>query len=536
MSECPLISDDQAIKDARYRQEITPRKRETTASTTTLGSPGARSRWRHFSKIARHAHGSTEDPDLEAVSSADIVSPNGETRPLSQGSVSSTTWQGKIMGLPYFLEMVDQKHRYGSNLRQYHAEWLKADTHENFFYWLDHGDGRNVEIERVSRHRLEKEQVRYLSREERLTYLVVIDGEGKLCWNKDGLRIDTTPEWKDSLEGIVSLESHAKTFREDEIRALEQKAAESRGDKTTSDDAHSSSAGSSSGSASDAERRYPDPDDFQKARGVTKVTHVSVDTIMNRLLRKSVKKKTWIFVVDTSMNLYVGIKQSGSFQHSSFMRGSRISSAGQIKIKRGQLRSLSPLSGHYQPPLAAFRHFVQHLHEAGVDMSRVSISKSYAVLLGLEAYLGGKTRVHKAEKGIKEGVERIVHPAEAKARREAAKDLSQSARLEEEHRRRQQQQQQQQSALSWRGRMATGLTGRVRSMKVDDGSYDDSQITTMRRPPTAGTAEPTAESSTPHGPGLPDGEVPSLKSTTVTDGTKSRQGAAKPPGPHASPV
>ena len=34
----------------------------------------------------------------------------------------------KMMGLDYFLEMVDHKHRYGSNLRRYHAEWKKADS------------------------------------------------------------------------------------------------------------------------------------------------------------------------------------------------------------------------------------------------------------------------------------------------------------------------------------------------------------------------------------------------------------------------
>lgn len=48
--------------------------------------------------------------------------------------------------------------------------------------------------------------------------------------------------------------------------------------------------------------------------------------------------------------------------------------------------SLSPLSGHYRPPANNFRKFVNSLKEAGVDMSHVSISKSYAILVGLEAY------------------------------------------------------------------------------------------------------------------------------------------------------
>ena len=417
---------------------------------------------------------------MEPMTSAEITMPNDETRPLSAegGSINSTTWRGKLMGLPYFLEMVDQKHRYGSNLRAYHAEWLKADTHENFFYWLDHGAGREVETEKASRLRLEKEQVRYLSREERLQYLVAVDHEGKLCWNKNGDRIDTSPEYRDSVIGIVRQDDPSKTFRQDEIQALEAAAAGNHHDAPHSDDASSglsSSAGSHS--VSDGERRYPDPDDFNEAKGVKKVAHFSPETVMNRLLRKSVKKKTWIFVADTSMNLHVGIKQSGSFQHSSFMRGSRISSAGQIKIKRGQLRSLSPLSGHYQPPLAAFRHFVRHLETSGVDMSRVSISKSYAVLLGLEAYIGGKTRVQKFERGLKDGLDRVLHPAEAKARREAAKDSSQSARLEEAHRRRQQQER---AAISWRGRVADGWTSRVDSTRAGAGPYGPDSRPTPR--------------------------------------------------------
>lgn len=47
--------------------------------------------------------------------------------------------------------------------------------------------------------------------------------------------------------------------------------------------------------------------------------------------------------LDASFRLYIGYKQSGAFQHSSFLHGARILAAGQIKVKRGQLRRLSPL-------------------------------------------------------------------------------------------------------------------------------------------------------------------------------------------------
>src|ERR1700761_3807621 len=65
----------------------------------------------------------------------------------------------KMMDLQYWLEMVDTKHRYGANLRAYHLEWQKSTTRENFFYWLDHGEGKNLELPTISRERLETMQV-----------------------------------------------------------------------------------------------------------------------------------------------------------------------------------------------------------------------------------------------------------------------------------------------------------------------------------------------------------------------------------------
>ena len=56
-------------------------------------------------------------------------------------------------------------------------------------------------------------------------------------------------------------------------------------------------------------------------------------SMFDKLLRKSVRRNTWIFVADTSFRLYVGIKASGAFQHSSFLRGARISAAGLIKVR-----------------------------------------------------------------------------------------------------------------------------------------------------------------------------------------------------------
>ncbi|OAQ98158.1 hypothetical protein LLEC1_01496 [Akanthomyces lecanii] len=281
--------------------------------------------------------------------------------------------EARTMGLQYFLEMIDVKHRYGSNLRIYHEEWKRSDAQENFLYWLDYGAGRHVELDACPREQLEREQVRYLSREERQYYLVKVDAEGRLCWAKNGARIDTTEQFRDSVHGIVPADDATPVFRP---------TANPLADNSDSD----SDSSAESRREADRAAKYATPE-FDNASGVKKIHHLSTSTIINKLLRKSVRPNCWIFVADTNFRLYVGIKDSGAFQHSSFLQGGRISAAGLIKIKNGRLQSLSPLSGHYRPPSSNFRAFLQSLKLEGVDMGHLTVSKSYAVLVGLETYI-----------------------------------------------------------------------------------------------------------------------------------------------------
>ena len=324
-----------------------------------------------------------------------------------------------MMDLQYFLEMVDVKHRYGSNLRTYHEEWKKSDTKENFFFWLDYGEGRYVDTAGCPRERLDRERVRYLSKEERLDYLVKIDKEGRLCWAKNGVRIDTTEKYKDSIHGIVPATEDTPAYA-----PVDAEAAPSSSSSSVSSAHHSAD------DEADRASKYATPA-LDNSKGMKEVKHVSAATIFNKLLRGSVKKNTWIFVADTSFRLYVGIKQSGAFQHSSFLHGSRISAAGLIKVKNGRLAKLSPLSGHYRPPVSNFRAFVHSLKETGVDMSHVSISRSYAVLVGLEAYVKTRRRGKRFVKALIKGRDKLIDPAEVARKEERERDKSESAAMEQ---------------------------------------------------------------------------------------------------------
>lgn len=304
-------------------------------------------------KIARHAGADEDSDDAEDSSSSSLneedlqgmsAEKKAEVRKKRMKSRAKRRERAIMMGLQYFLEMVDLKHRYGSNLRAYHEEWKKSNTNENFFYWLDYGEGRQIDLAACPRERLDREQVRYLSREERQYYLVKVDVEGRLVWAKNGMRIDTTEKWKDSIHGIVPIDDPTPSFS-----ANIESHVQVKSNVESPPQPHSHSGSSSLRSSRESEleaamaAKYADPD-FDDRKGVRKIRHVSAATIFNKLLRKTVRKNTWIFVADTSFRLYVGVKNSGAFQHSSFLQGSRISAAGLIKIKNGRLSSLSPLS------------------------------------------------------------------------------------------------------------------------------------------------------------------------------------------------
>ncbi|KAG6207359.1 hypothetical protein E4U35_001018 [Claviceps purpurea] len=432
-----------AVREAQFRQSTKPRASAIGETAVENGEVlglddpvdyrpvSARQKWKKVSLVARRAGHDDSDTDTDTdfesgansdVDGASIAESRNVMKQRNEKAKAERRQAARMMALQYFLEMVDSKHRYGSNLRMYHEEWKKSNTTENYFYWLDYGEGKNIELDTCPRDRLAREQVRYLSREERQYYLVRVDEEGRLCWAKTGARIDTTEEFKDSVHGIVPINDPTPAFRPGEAAQHAH---------VIDNDSDSSDSDSSAESKREADRaaKYANPN-FDKSKGVKKVTHISASTIFNQLLRKSVKKNTWIFVADTSFRLYVGIKDSGGFQHSSFLQGSRISAAGLIKIKNGRLSSLSPLSGHYRPPASNFRAFVRNLKDEGVDTSHVSISKSYTILVGLETYLKTRRKGKEWMGKLVRSKDKVLAPEEVKKKDEAQLDKSKSAATE----------------------------------------------------------------------------------------------------------
>ncbi|KAI4217360.1 MAG: hypothetical protein LQ351_000669 [Letrouitia transgressa] len=394
----------EAIKEAKYRDITAPRPSSNDAASPISPSPSSpKQQWRRVNDIVRRAGGEGKD-DLPPN---DLSPIEAQARPGLKDDRAPTST--RTMDLAYFLEMVDQHHRYGSHLRKYHALWQQLSTHENFFYWLDYGEGKDVSLESCSREKLDSMRVRYLGKEERGNYAVEVGPGGKLCWKRNGVRVDTGVGWRDSVKGIVRVGDPAPepevggrfyvSSSESSIGSLSsvgggRVSEEKGGAEARVKEMKSRTAQGLKTWLQDSKMKIMAHRPFKQQRDES--------TEEERRQRKKMKKRKWIFVADPSHNLYIGIKQSGAFQHSSFLHGGRVSAAGLIEVHDGQLRFLQPRSGHYKPPASNFQAFVHSLQDQGCDMSMFSLPRSYAVLIGMEGYARGMKAVGK----IKEKVEK----------------------------------------------------------------------------------------------------------------------------------
>ncbi|XP_030924802.1 IQ domain-containing protein IQM6-like [Quercus lobata] len=218
--------------------------------------------------------------DIEKPESALSRWSRATIRAARVGKGISKVGNAKELASPHWLEAIDPHHRYGHNLQFYYAKWLHCESKQPFFYWLDIGEGKEVNHERCSRSKLQQQCIRYLGPAERKAYEVVVQ-DGKLIFNHSGEFLHT-------------------------------------------------------------------------AGGPENVK--------------------WIFVLSTFKTLYVGLKNKGTFQHSSFLAGGAILCAGRLEVEDGIVKAVWPHSGHYQPTVENFQEFLSFLKERNVDLNNVKKS------------------------------------------------------------------------------------------------------------------------------------------------------------------
>ncbi|KAD7478248.1 hypothetical protein E3N88_01384 [Mikania micrantha] len=202
------------------------------------------------------------------------------TRAAKVGKGLSKNEKARKLALQHWLEAIDPRHRYGHNLQFYYTKWLHSASRQPFFYWLDIGEGKGVDLERCPRTKLFQQCIKYLGPKEREAYEVTVQ-DGKFMYKLSKTVIDTTGG----------------------------------------------------------------PDGTK-----------------------------WIFVLSTTMVLYIGTKKKGKFQHSSFLAGGATVSAGRLVIRDGILEAVWPHSGHYLPTEENFDAFMSFLDQHHVDLHAVKKS------------------------------------------------------------------------------------------------------------------------------------------------------------------
>ncbi|KAF8041111.1 hypothetical protein BT93_B3128 [Corymbia citriodora subsp. variegata] len=118
------------------------------------------------------------------------------TRAAKVGKGLSKNDNAQKLALQHWLEAIDPRHRYGHNLQFYYVRWLHSQSREPFFYWLDIGEGKEVNLEECPRAKLQQQCIKYLGPMERKAYEVVIE-DGKLFYKQSGKPIHTTGEPRD---------------------------------------------------------------------------------------------------------------------------------------------------------------------------------------------------------------------------------------------------------------------------------------------------------------------------------------------------
>lgn len=81
-----------------------------------------------------------------------------------------------------------------------------------------------------------------------------------------------------------------------------------------------------------------------------------------------------IFVMDRDGHIFTGGYSRGEFHHSSFLAGGWSTAAGVIKITQGQVVSVCPDSGHYQPGKQQMLNVVERLKTYGVNIQKLSVN------------------------------------------------------------------------------------------------------------------------------------------------------------------
>ncbi|KAK1282145.1 hypothetical protein QJS10_CPB22g01234 [Acorus calamus] len=134
------------------------------------------------------------------------------TRAAKVGKGLSKDEKARKLALQHWLEAIDPRHRYGHNLHFYYDNWLHCESRQPFFYWLDVGEGKEVNLAKeCSRSKLQQQCIKYLGPKEREVYEVIVE-DGKLIYKQTGELMDTTSQSQKQSKWIFVLSTSKKLY------------------------------------------------------------------------------------------------------------------------------------------------------------------------------------------------------------------------------------------------------------------------------------------------------------------------------------
>ncbi|KAL9672587.1 hypothetical protein QQ045_028838 [Rhodiola kirilowii] len=253
------------------------------------------------------------------------------------------------LAFQHWIEAIDPRHRYGHSLHKYYEEWCKSDGGQPFFYWLDIGDGKDVDLKDCPRSVLRKQCIKYLGPQERDHYEYNV-ADGKIVHLQTGELLDTNKGGKDKWIFVMS--TSKKLYA---------------GVKKKGKFHHSSFL--AGGTTLAAGRLVVD-------HGILKVqTYFVICSTQKTRIFKCLFCAQVIFVTVVAQNAYhVGVTFFATLLWVIRMLNFVQISANFISALNFQ--SISAYSGHYRPTDESLDIFMSYLSESGVNLKEVQIHSS----------------------------------------------------------------------------------------------------------------------------------------------------------------
>ncbi|XP_019163417.1 PREDICTED: IQ domain-containing protein IQM2-like [Ipomoea nil] len=152
--------------------------------------------WWKLLDFAELKHSSISFFEIEKHETAISRWSRAKNRAAKVGKGLSKNEKAQKLALQHWLEAIDPRHRYGHNLQFYYVKWLDSESNEPFFYWLDLGEGKEVNlVDKCPRWKLQDQCIKYLGPMERKAYEVLVE-DGKLLYKQSGELLNT-----DDLDG-----------------------------------------------------------------------------------------------------------------------------------------------------------------------------------------------------------------------------------------------------------------------------------------------------------------------------------------------